>query len=354
MKKWLADYRIESRLMLPPDAPPIKLQIGEAEVTISNSSQNDSPNESLAAQILILADDIASAEELALTKIREFLHLLSFTTGSGFRISRTRFIMDWTPGVAIREQYAYGHDDEIERWPDLDEKYFSTIREIERTPHAHKLRTALRWYSAATRGAVPEDQFQYFWFVLELLAEFTKGKELVADKCQVCHGDLYCPNCAAVSQHRPFQKQAIEALLSRVNVAPERQSDLFKIRNGIMHGDTREEIEADLQRQTPEFEIAQAVDFIGRTAFVALFNSFGVEQSQTANMVFGGPDSFVSRRITMKAHMMMGMHGDPDNPLLENVILPKITAIRTDSSGRPIKTNGRATSEEEDQGGSKN
>jgi hypothetical protein len=53
-----ADYRIESKLTLPPDVPSIIVQIGEAEITVSNSSQKDSPNESLAAQILVLADDI--------------------------------------------------------------------------------------------------------------------------------------------------------------------------------------------------------------------------------------------------------------------------------------------------------
>ncbi|MBR1269688.1 hypothetical protein JQ629_19440 [Bradyrhizobium sp. AUGA SZCCT0222] len=336
MKKWLADYRIESKLTFLPDTPPIKIQIGESEITISNSSQDDPPNESLAAQILVLADDISSAEALALTKMREFLHLLSFTTAFGFRISRKRFIMDWSPGVVVREQYAYGHDDEVERWPDLKEEYFSTVQEIERSPHVNSLRTALRWYASATHAAVPEDQFQYFWFVLELLAEITKEKQLVADKCQACHSDLYCPKCESVSQHRPFAKQAIEALLTRLNVAPERQRDLFRIRNGIMHGDTREKIEADLQRQTPEFEIALAVDFIGQTAFLAIFNSFGVKQSQMANIVFGSPDSYVSRRITMKAHMMVGMHGDPEKPLLENVVLPKITAIKIDAEGNPL------------------
>jgi hypothetical protein len=337
MKKWLADYRIESRLQFPEDAPSVKIQIGDAEVTVSNASQGDLPNETLAAQIVVLADDINAAEKLALTKIREVLHLLSFTTGSGFQISRKRFVMDWSPGVEIREQFAYGHDDQTDRWPDLKEKYFLTVQEIDQTPHVNKLRTALRWYAAATRSMVPEDQFQYFWFVLELLAEFTKGRELVADKCQVCHGDLYCPKCAAVSQHRPFPKQAIEDLLKRINVAPERQRDLFRIRNGIMHGDTREEIEADIQKQSPKFEISHAVDFIGQSAYIALFNSFGIKQSQTGNMVFGAPDSFVSKVAAFKAHMMIGMHGDPNNPLLENVVLPEITAIRTDAAGIPIE-----------------
>jgi hypothetical protein len=35
--------------------------------------------------------------------------------------------------------------------------------------------------------------------------------------------------------------------------------------------------------------------------------------------------------------MMIGMHGDPENPSLEDVVLPEITAIRTDAAGIPIE-----------------
>ena len=121
MRKWLADYRIESKLQFPADTPSVKIQVGDADVTVSNASQSDLPNEALAAQIAVLADDIKTAENLALTKITEVMHLLSFTTGSGFRISRKRFVMDWSPGVEVREQFAYGYDDQTERWPDLKE-----------------------------------------------------------------------------------------------------------------------------------------------------------------------------------------------------------------------------------------
>jgi hypothetical protein len=38
----------------------------------------------------------------------------------------------------------------------------------------------------------------------------------------------------------------------------------------------------------------------------------------------------------MKAHMLMGMHGDPDDPKLENVVLPTITAISVNERGEEI------------------
>jgi hypothetical protein len=64
-----------------------------------------------------------------------------------------------------------------------------------------------------------------------------------------------------------------------------RQFHMFNI-NGIMHGDTREEINANIQKQTPDFfKISKAADFIGHRAYAALFNSFGIKQSQIDNMV---------------------------------------------------------------------
>jgi hypothetical protein len=97
-----------------------------------------------------------------------------------------------------------------------------------------------------------------------LIAEITKETSPVSDKCQRCHTDLFCPSCNTISEHRPFAKQAIEALLNRLNVARGRQRDLLYIRNGIMHGRSREEIEEEIRQNEPTFEIGQAVDFIWR------------------------------------------------------------------------------------------
>src|SRR5215475_82609 len=93
----------------------------------------------------------------------------------------------------------------------------------------------------------PRINFSFFGLVLEILAEISKGAQLVADKCQRCNGELYCINCDAISKHRPFLKQAIESLLASVNVSSNTQRDLFRIRNGIVHGETREEIERNIR-----------------------------------------------------------------------------------------------------------
>jgi hypothetical protein len=132
-------------LVLPSDLPEIKCKIAGCEISLQNASKDDLPNESLAAQVVLEAGSLAEAEESALEKIREFFNLFSFVTCSGFRVARTRFVMDWTPGVEIREQYAFGQDDDrADRWPDLAAEYLLTLQELISTENSKKLRNALR------------------------------------------------------------------------------------------------------------------------------------------------------------------------------------------------------------------
>lgn len=336
-KPWIADFRVESLLILPSNVPELRISLPDCELSIQNAGKNDLPNEALAAQVVVRAENIKEAEALANERIREILDTLSFGTSCPFRFSRPRFLMDWTPGLEIRDTYAYGGQDGfIERWPELTAENLTTLAELEGSSEIAHLRTPLRWFAAGVRAKFPEDQFQYFWFVLELIAEMAKDSVRVTDKCQRCRTDLFCPTCNAVSEHRPFQKQAIEASFSRLNVSSEMQRDLFEIRNAIMHGRTRPEIEEEIRSRTPDFEISQAVDFLWQTAFYALFNALKIKQSQTERITFGSPDTVVAQTVTMKAHMKMGTHGDPNDPKIENVVLPTITAIRVNERGEEI------------------
>jgi hypothetical protein len=339
MKVWLADYRVESNLRLAKALPELHFEHpqGEYKITISNVTDTEPQlDEDLALQIILQAETISIAERLAFDSARRFLRLLSFVSGSGFKIVRKRFLMDWTPGIEHREQFAYGRDDHRDLPEAITPELLQSVRELQISPNSIALDRALRWYSAGVSSTLMEDQFQYFWFVLELIAETTNDKSAVADKCQRCRSDLVCPSCEEVSTHRPFPRQLIEALLTRLKIAPQMQKDLFGIRNGLMHGRSREQIELSIREREPDFEFAEAVDFAGRTAFMAIFNAFGIKQSQLDRLVFASPDSFVSRKMVMKAHLVVGMLGDPAEPRLENVVLPKITAHRVDNMGNKI------------------
>ncbi|MCK1407878.1 methylamine utilization protein MauJ [Bradyrhizobium sp. 76] len=240
---------------------------------------------------------------------------------------------DVTPSRASQRYPSLDHEGYRDQPEAITAELLESVKELQRSPSSVAVDRALRWYSAGVGSALMEDQFQYFWFVLELIAETTTDKRVVADKCQKCRSDLICPSCDEVSTHRPFQKQRIEALLTRLKISSQIQGDLFDIRNGLMHGRAREQIEESIQEREPDFEFAKAVDFAGRTAFMAIFNAFGIKQSQLDRLVFAAPETFVSRAMVMKAHLIIGMHGDPADPQLKDVVLPTITAHRIDESG---------------------
>jgi Methylamine utilization protein MauJ len=337
MKIWMADFWIESSLILPSDQRELRVKLEDCEISFQNASQDARPSEALVGQIVLEAEDISTAEALSNTRIREVLDVLSFTTSCSFRVSRPHFLMDWTPGLEIREQYAYGRDDLEDRFPHFVSEHLKTLSELETFKGIQELRAPLRWYGAGIRARIAEDQFQYFWLVLEQIAEITKPSAQVTDKCQRCRTDLFCPSCNAVSAHRPFPKQAVEALLSKLNVSTERQRDLFDVRNGIVHGRARAEIQELIRsRQQPDFEIADAVDFIWRTAFMAILNALRVPKSKIDRLTFGAPYSIVSQTRTFKAYLHMGMKGDPTNPRLENVVVPQVDAIRVNERGEEI------------------
>ncbi|MET4478005.1 methylamine utilization protein MauJ [Bradyrhizobium sp. F1.13.3] len=307
---------------------------GEYKITLSGLIESEPElEEDLELRIILQSEGISAAEDLALNSARQFLRLLSFVTGSALQNCSQTTLMDWTPGVEHREQFAYERDDYRDRPEAITAEIFESVKELQTSPNSVAVDRALRWYSAGVSSTIMEDQFQYFWFVLELIAETTTDKLVVGDKCQKCRSDLFCPTCNEVSTHRPFQKQRIEALLTRLKVGSQIQSDLFDIRNGLMHGRAREQIEEAIQEREPDFEFAKAVDFAGQTAFMAIFNAFVIKQSQLDRLVFSAPETFVSRAGVMKAHFVIGMHGDPADPQLQNVVLPKITAHRIDETG---------------------
>ena len=136
------------------------------------------------------------------------------------------------------------------------------------------IRRAMRWYRLGINETWPDDQFMYFWFALEIVAEFQKSSEKVSDKCPHCHSPLYCESCEKHPVHKPYPKQVIRDLLKMVdkNCDDEIIKLLDKTRNSLMHGSTLKEIEDSLPQ--PHEEI---VDILGRLLWRAIVSQFPQE-----------------------------------------------------------------------------
>jgi len=335
VKRWISDYRVQSTLAIEPADKKLRYVHPENifEVHISENPAADSSDEDLSVQIILSAPDISAAEKETQTELQNFLHLLSFITSSPFKITRRLSLIDWTPGLSIRDLYAYGPKDDAEKIAAMSSELLDTASTLHLWGSSPLLDTSLRWYAAGVRSKIMEDQFQFFWFVIELIATATKSQSKVPDKCPRCGGELFCTTCQEIPHHRPYEKQKIAMLLDAQQLPQQMIDDLFYVRNSLLHGTPREIIEDQIQEREPEFSFDKIVDLAGRLAWTLIFNAFE-KPSKCHSPKFLQVSTYVNWTMTMKAHMQMGVQGDPLDPQIEGVTLPTISLIRHESLNR--------------------
>jgi hypothetical protein len=189
-----------------------------------------------------------------------------------------------------------GHEDPI---PILDGNIVSSIERLLQFDPPPAVGRALRWYRIGIHDRVPEDQFQYFWFALEILAEYQKVPGKVTDRCPKCKASLYCETCKTHPTHRPYAKQAIRALIHAVEKDCDEKTieALEKTRNWLMHGATLKEIGSELPKSDEDI-----VDVLGKILFKALLHQFPSKLIEE-RIHFGSPNTYVHRTMTGIAHV---------------------------------------------------
>lgn len=333
--RFIADFLVDSDIVLTKEDKKLYYlhPNGDYEVHLSDAKEGGQPGASLSVQVILQSGSLDEAEEQAREILRKFLHLLSFVTNSQFRIHRLVRLLKWTPGVKQRQAYFYspGHDEPTIHA--LSKSLLSTVANLQKEGPNPLAETALKWFANGIGATIMEDQFQYFWFVVETVAVATKSPDKVTDKCQTCRGDLVCSACGKVLEHRPFGKQAIQALFERLRFGEEVIDFFFEIRNALMHGETREAIEARLVDKQAEFSFDKAVNFIASAAFKSVLLTFACDKEtfQPGEMLY--PSSYVSWKMSAKFHMTIGVGGDVNSPKIEDVMMPKISII-------PVKDEG--------------
>ncbi len=338
MKRWLSDYRVQSTLGLEPAATKLRYVHPENIFEVHISERVEHPGDYATINSYQLRDgtapDIGTAEKETESALQKFLHLLSFITSCPFKITRRLSLIDWTPGPSIRDLYAYGPKDDGEKTAAISSELLDTATTLHSWGSSPLLDTSLRWYSAGVRSKIMEDQFQFFWFVIELIATATESSSKVPDKCPRCGGHLFCTTCKEVPHHRPFEKQKIAALLDAQQLPRQMIDDLFYVRNTLLHGTPRETIEDQIQNRDPDFSFDKIVDLAGRLAWNVIFNTFE-KPAGSCSPNFLMVSTYVNWTVTMKAHMKMGVQGDPLDPQIEGVTLPTISLIRSERPKLP-------------------
>jgi hypothetical protein len=268
----------------------------------------------LSLHIYFEAKDLGGAEEVADELLAKCLNMLAFTTGGGFRKHRTRQIVDaeTSSSSVMREILMWGekveYDDPQPFLRDVNVNTISRLLEHEVSPAIER---ALRWYRLGIDASSPDDQFTYFWFAIEIVAEFKKAAQKVNDKCPHCQSPLYCEQCDKHPLHRPYAKQAIHELMKAADQKCDEATVqlLDQTRNKLMHGKTLKEVESELPNQQDH-----VVDILGNILWKALVMQFPRDMFD-GELVMGMPSTFIHYKINTVAHMQTVVPMDAEGHL---------------------------------------
>jgi len=329
-KRFLLDFEVEAHGCLTTDSCKIcsTHPQNEFEVHISNLAVEPGSNHPLLSmQIIIPGEDIRKAKELGTLKLNEYLHLLTFATNLSYSINKLIRIVDWTIGLKERTCIQYESYPGFELpFPVLEKDIFQSIEILQKIQLSNPLKRALKWFANGVGSHYPDDQFQYFWFVLELLAEIHKKPGKVNDQCPKCKNPLFCESCGIHPSHRPYPKQAIQQLIEQT--VSDDPAGFFNsansIRNAIMHGDATEDIEKSLG-----IELSDIVDSLGQAAWMALLNTFKEDLSGLLNdepLHFKLTDKYAHQTLTASLNLKV-YSSNPNEPNLDELGRTKVSLL---------------------------
>lgn len=309
----------EARLSIPERN--IELQLKNLDVEIGR----DKPL--LEALLVFESESLETGFEEGRDLLKELLSSLSYVTSLKLEYHRAKRLIDWSDGTFARQFHVYrdfpGHDlPYYVLTPDLLE----SAGAMWQASKGHPLEAAIHWFASGVKATLLEDQFQLFWFAAELLAAHGKDTTNVNDLCAICRNPLYCETCDTHPKHRPYQKQAIEQMIHAIvrEKGEETSERLFKVRNMLMHGSTRPQIDAEI-----DGELADSVEDIARITKQAIFSLLQNNLAKTL-----GKERFDMLLLEGYAHTTIGLHVlmssssiPPELDMLDRLAMPKIDMV---------------------------
>jgi hypothetical protein len=301
---------------------------GEFELNIRNLAVDPGTDRPLLSiQLIMPGDDLPAAEKPGTEALRRYLHYLTLVTNLTFRIHKLVRIVDWTRGLRARDCIQF------ERFPGdalpfaaIGEEHLRSVEVLQEATADPRLQRALRWFSAGISARFPDDQFQFFWLAVELIAQSLKGTDKVHDRCPQCQSPLYCTSCKTHPTHRPYPKQAIEQLFSKL--IPLDGAEFFAltndVRNAIMHGEPVDNMVA--KRDT---KLSDLVDELGRVAWAAILDALGrsfPEAPSAKKLAFLQTNIYHHRDLRIAANLVV-FSRNPDEPTLDELARPEIGVV---------------------------
>ena len=324
MTRIMANWDVESDITLPDNTSFIRYDhpLGKYTAFLRKPPPGETNPVKMSLQVICDAPSLHDGNEISAAHAKEFLDYLSFASSMKTRLGKPQNIFNWedaTQEPGIRDAVYY-HTSPADEPPfaALDPKVLETISLLQKGEIDVRLRRALKWFSNGIAAQYQDDQFAFFWFVVELIAQITKTVTPIPDRCPKCREPLFCPQCNASHMHRPYPKQAVEGLFERM-VGSNWQAfhgNAFRARNMLLHGDEIRNIEQELG-----IEFSHLVDSLGRLAWTAILNQFTHALLGTRPS-FLHTSTFVGMNMVFSADMQIGFVPDFDNPDPAN--LPKV------------------------------
>ncbi|WP_339950044.1 methylamine utilization protein MauJ [uncultured Albimonas sp.] len=301
---FVANYEIGSDISVTSDDEILEISCprGEFRARIKNIPRSVFTVPFLLSLHLYFEDeDLEDAKSASEDLMVVCLNMLALATGAGLRRHRIRqIVVTDEPGAdGMRDVLMWADKVEYsDPQPALTADHLTSIERLLEWEAPPAIERALRWYRLGVDASAPDDQFTYFWFALEIVAEYQKPTARVNDRCPHCQSALYCETCEKHPVHRPYAKQAIHALMRMTDpdCTDETVAMLDDTRNRLMHGATLREIEASFAESDPH-----VVDVLGRLLWLALLKQFPRELTEEGLLV-GVPSTYVRSNMTAVAH----------------------------------------------------
>jgi hypothetical protein len=335
MTRFLGNWEVETDIILPKDIPFLRYDTSDSAYTVflRNVLQPREGLTYLSMQVVFDASDLSHAKETGQQVAKEFLDYLTLVSSLKLRLRRLFQIFNWELGAGMRECLYFSpsasHDDAP--YEALDAKILETVAILQKQPLNPRLRRAMKWFANGVASPFPDDQFTYFWFVVELIAQLVKNPSPIPDRCPMCQEPLHCTSCGTTPLHRPYPKQAIKQLFTKYGP---KAADAFyhrasEARNMLLHGEETLSIEAALK-----INFAELVDDMGKIAWVSLVNQFSPVMIGTTPS-FIRTSRFVQMNLTGTAHMHVGFTPNFENP--DPAHFPKVefTMVPTPPAPKP-------------------
>jgi methylamine utilization protein MauJ len=315
MTRFLGNWEVETDIILPENVPFLRYDHPASIYTafLRNIPGTRHDLTYLSMQFVFDAPSLLEAKRTGEQLAKEFLDYVCLASNLKARLRALLQIFNWEPGDSAMREALYftksqAHDDAP--YSALQQPLLDTVALLQAHPVNPRLRRAMKWFANGVASKSPDDQFTFFWFVVELIAQIIKEPSRVPDKCPTCREPLYCPTCQTSPLHRPYPKQAIEQLFLKYC---SNEPEIFygratEARNFLMHGDEVHSIEAALKIEFPNL-----VNEMGELAWISILNQF-TPALVNKTPLFLQTNQYVYMNLSAKAHVQVGFAPNFENP----------------------------------------